>query len=780
MSKIVFVIPWYGEDLKGGAEQFAWQFSHRLAERGHQIEVFSTCCESFLSDWSVNALSSDIEKISENLLVRRFVVDKRDASNFNHANEELLSVPKESLSEFGFKPHPKYSEAFVKDNINSTAMEHFVSKNSSSYDAFIFIPYLYGTTLNIFDLVADKAYLHPCLHDEVYAYIDNVANTFYQAKGLIYNSKGEADLAIQIYGPGIANKGAVVGGGVEVDLESTHKPSDFLPSEFDLSTKKYLLYLGRRDKTKNVNLLIAAYLAFRQANPTSVLELVLAGPGDQCFDNKGEGIYDFGLVSEETKRALIQACVGLVQPSSNESYSRTIMEAWLYEKPVGVNAECNATYTAVCEANGGVSAAGIDEWTQLIAWFDTEAIEILSSKGRNGAKYARSHASWDVAIDKYERILGLIPKEPLGGHIESTVELKAIHQLTAGFSNGDAISNQALSIQEIIRSIGIESEIYTESMDVKCTGASLFRMNQLDSSNGYIYHHSIGADLSSAINEFTGAKAFLYHNVTPSHFYVPYDLGVADLLEAGREELQSSANSYNIVYGDSEHNCEELAEASFINPSVLPIIVDPADWGVELDSSIADHLADGKTNILFVGRISPNKCQHDLVNLFNQYLKKDDQSRLILVGGYRRSDRYYNDLKAMIQALGLSSKVLVAGKVTQKQLQTYYSRAHVFVSMSEHEGFGVPLVESMWFDIPVLAYQSTAVPETLAAGGILFDDKSNLKLLAAMVHRIVSDQELRGKIIVEQRKRREDFLPVSIEPVVKTLLKRLIDAGAYK
>ena len=247
MKPIAFVIPWYGEDLKGGAEQFAWQFSHRLAQRGHPVEVLCTCCASFLEDWNINHLSAGEECIDGGLLVRRFEVRERDPHRFHSANQSLLAFGDTELKTTGFAFPVSEAETFIAENIRSDSLVEYIRCERDRYHAFVFIPYMYGPAFDALPLVADKAYLHACLHDEVYAYIPQVEELFRAARGILYNSSGERLLAESLYGPGIHNKGTVVGGGVEsgADQRGVHPA---LIAGVDLSSTRYLLYLGRPPK----------------------------------------------------------------------------------------------------------------------------------------------------------------------------------------------------------------------------------------------------------------------------------------------------------------------------------------------------------------------------------------------------------------------------------------------------------------------------------------------------------------------------------------------------
>ena len=496
MKPIAFVIPWYGESLKGGAEQFAWQFSHRLANRGYPVEVLTTCCKSFLEDWNINHLAEGEETIAQDLLVRRFKVKVRNSQEFHGANMRLLDTPAEQLCTTGPKIPDLDATLFIQENIRSGAMKEFIDENQDNYHAFIFIPYMYGLTFDCLPMVADKAYLHPCLHDEVYAYLPQVEQLFRSARGILYNSSGEKSLAEERYGPGIHNKGVVVGGGVESVAEDklTHLSS---MGGVDLADTRYFLCLGRRDRTKNTDLLVQAFRRYKLSDMSNPIRLFLAGPGTLSYTDESCDIMDFGLVSELEKESLLGHCLALMQPSSNESYSRTLMEAWLYGKPVGVHRHCLATSEPVEQCGGGWIADSESAWVGLLRDANCAASDEMTAMGSNGRLYAREYASWDAAMDRYEKALD-IALTPPADTVSSVRRLNKIVQFTAGFTYGDAISNQAMFIRDYLRQLGYTSEIYVEALDPQCAAeATVYKSGLLDDVDAVIYHHSIGSSLSA-------------------------------------------------------------------------------------------------------------------------------------------------------------------------------------------------------------------------------------------------------------------------------------------
>ncbi|HEY9597187.1 MAG TPA: glycosyltransferase, partial [Cyanophyceae cyanobacterium] len=755
MKPLAIVIPWFGKDLKGGAEQQAWQVATRLAGRGHSIEVLTTCCRSFQDDWSVNHLKAGVSE-EQGVKIRRFRVERRDRGRFDEVNHRMLNLPSSSLKP-GVNPVSlKDAEIFCSENIHSRQLLNFLKNKQNQYQAFLFIPYLYGPILKGLPIVAKRSFLQPCLHNEVYAYLPQVASIFHKAQGLLFISEGEAQLARQLYGSGIIPKSIVAGAGVEAGQhydESINKIG-----ELAVKQERFVLYLGRRDSTKHTDLLVRAYTAFKQKHSESSLRLVIAGPGRTSFNNSVPGLIDLGLVEEGEKEALLANCLALLQPSQNESYSRTIMEAWFYGRPVAAHRDCLATAMAVEAAQGGWLAKTEIEWIELFAEIDCIGEEPLAKYGANGQAYAKDNAVWDKVIERYEVALGLSKKSLTVAAPSKGKNLKEIHQLLPNLAYGDAISNHALAIRDYLRRCGYKSEIFVRYVDERVAHeAIVFQPKRINSDAGLIYHHSIGSEVTEYAIAHPSSKCLIYHNITPAEFFLPYKPDFAKILETGRAELSKLAQHFSISVGDSAYNATELSASGFSEPGVLPIAIDPHKWDMPADATLMEQLQDGKTNLLFVGRIAPNKRQEHLVEAFSHYLNMDREARLILVGWGDIHDPYYGHLINAIEKFNLLEYVWLPGQINDAQLLAFYRTAHLFWSMSEHEGFCVPLIEAMWFDVPILGYKSSAVPETLGEAGLMFTSKNDLLKVAALAKIIVHDEVLRTKIISTQRRQRNSF-----------------------
>ncbi len=770
-APIAIVTPWYGEQLKGGAEQHAWNLATRLARRGHRVEVLTTCCAAFLDDWAANTLPPGDEMVA-GVLVRRFPVEARDVQAFAWANGCLLGLPEERLRPRAAAIDGDVEAAFFQHNIRSAALSQHLRRHGQTYAAVIFLPYLYGVVTDGIEAMAGGTILlNPCLHDEAYAYLPRIAGLFDRATRVLFLSEGERELAARLYGPAIAGKSVMVGAGTEwaaLPDDNSRSLHPLLPAG-----QPFMLYLGRRDRGKNVDFLVSAW---RQAGLGSACTLVIAGPGraDVDYTAAEAGILDLGLLSEADKALALHRCIALLQPSENESYSRVIMEAWFERRPVIVHANCLATAMAVDRSGGGLKADGPAAWVDAILHLLEIGVEGRQAFGLRGEAYARVYADWDAVIANYEAQIAALPVA-----VPPVLrQVPGVTQLLTAIRHGDAVSEEALWIDARLREFGIRSRILAEHIHP----ALLDRVRpaqeaHLDPADALIYHHSIGAAATMLAIRHPGPKGMIYHNITPGDYFRPYNSIMAAMLDKGRRELADLAAAMPVSVGDSAYNAEELACAGFQAPGVLPICIDPGKWSRPPAADLLARLDDGVTNLLFVGRMAPNKRQDELVELFAQYRRLNPNSRLILVGHYNPDDMYFVFVQEKVDGLNLREAVVFLSGIDDSQLRAVFETADAFVSLSEHEGFCVPLVEAMWFDIPILAYSSSAIPATLGRAGILVDDKSDLRKLAALLHLMLTCEPVADQVLVAQRERRQAFVSTAIVPEMLKFIAAVVCAA---
>ena len=764
--RIAYVIPWFGADLKGGAEQHAWQFATRLAARGHAVDALTTCCRSYMDDWTVNNVPEGIEHV-EGVTVRRFPVDPRDRAAFDRLNERLLALSKSDLRPGICPVPPEMAKVWTQENINSRALEEYLATSGKNYDAVVFIPYLYGPTLRGWPFVRSNAWMQPCLHDEAYAYLPDSAAAMHGARGLLFNSLGEQALAARLYGPAVLAKGHVTGGGVEFSELDEHRDAQ-LPGE--LLGTRFVLFLGRRESEKGVEFLVDAFKSARAKGFLRDMKLVLAGPGRQSHARPEEGIIDLGLVTDKVRVALLRDCALLAIPSRNESFSRVLYEAWYLGKPVLVRQSCDATRMVVEECSGGWVAESSEDWAALLhAVAGDSATDDLTAMALRGQGHVRRAADWEHVLDHYESVLGdparmlaaAVPASRPSGRDalkrNARRDPEAIHQLSPNLGYGDAISNEMLEIREMLRSAGYRSEIVATFVDPALVSqATVYRPDAIKPDEGLIYHHSIGAAVTVAALEHPGPKGLVYHNITPAEHFRPYRPDFSKILRSGREDLWSLAGAFEVSVGDSRYNAAELERFGFASPGVLPLSVDPIGWDLPPSQAWMERLSDGRRNVLFVGRVAPNKRQDRLVEAFSM-LRAMTDVRLVLAGSAPPGDPYAEHVRGCIRNHGLEDSVIVTGHCALPDLHAFYRCADLFWSFSEHEGFCVPLIEAMWFDVPVVALASSAVPETLEGSGLPFAWGDDNFKVAALALSALRDEKVRARVLAGQRQRRMYF-----------------------
>ena len=351
-----------------------------------------------------------------------------------------------------------------------------------------------------------------------------------------------------------------------------------------------------------------------------------------------------------------------------------------------------------------------------------------------------------------------------------------VHQFHPSFAYGDAIGNEMVELKKTLKMWGYKSDIYTQYKGPNGPTTKNYKEYLKNSSpnNILIIHYSIGYDeeVLSFIKSLPDKKFLIYHNITSPEYFTNINSQYEYYTKIGREQLRSLSKIVDYAVGDSEYNRQELGEFGFNNTGVLPILVDFIKYGAAHTNSIKK--IDNSTKILFVGRVSPNKKQDDIIKVFYHYKKNiDPNSKLYLIGSYEGLEIYYDMLLDLVKLLKLDD-VYFTGKINFDELISYYKSADVFLCMSEHEGFCVPLIESMFFDIPVVAFNSTAIPHTLGNSGILINEKKYIEI-AELIHILIDDQEFKDKIIKKQRERLNDFDREYVEQIFRTQLNNLIN-----
>jgi glycosyltransferase involved in cell wall biosynthesis len=334
-----------------------------------------------------------------------------------------------------------------------------------------------------------------------------------------------------------------------------------------------------------------------------------------------------------------------------------------------------------------------------------------------------------------------------------------IHQIAPALIYGDAVSNNTIALRETFRSMGYKSEIYAKWIDSEVSGyAKPLNKYKGKDSNLLFYHFPLaGGEVTEFVKQLPDRKVLIYHNITPPEFFNRYDKLSALQCAEGLREVKGLPGYFQLALGVSEFNRQALEDFGFENTGVLPIFSDFGKFGEIKDDEKTDPAKkNGTVNFLFVGRVAPNKCYEDIIKSFfcyNRYINAN--SRLYLVGS-THIKAYTAHLKNFVKGLGLDSSVIFAGKVKDEELAEHYRNADVFLCMSEHEGFCVPLLEAMHFHVPIVAYRSTGIPYTLGDSGVLIGEKDYIKI-AELVNIVLQDRRLKARIVERQDRRLEEF-----------------------
>ena len=329
---------------------------------------------------------------------------------------------------------------------------------------------------------------------------------------------------------------------------------------------------------------------------------------------------------------------------------------------------------------------------------------------------------------------------------------RRVHQLVAALSYGDAIGNEALAIQGHLRRAGFDSDIFAERVHPRMAHLArpLWEYGEVSSPDTVcLFHFSIGSAAGRLIYHAPDRLVSIYHNITPAHWFLGFHPHLAGLCHHGRRELAAFASRTELGLADSEFNRRDLESAGYAKTAVLPIVLDLESYRRPASPVARVLYDDGRVNVLFVGRIIPNKRIEDLIGVFALYQRHvEPRSRLLLVGDYRGHERYYDRLQERVRELRVD-EVVFTGHVDDDDLRAYYAAGDVFLCLSEHEGYCVPLLEAMAFDLPVIAYDAGAVGETLRGGGILLHEKRP-EVVAELIGRVVEDDALRAAVLRTQ------------------------------
>jgi L-malate glycosyltransferase len=354
-----------------------------------------------------------------------------------------------------------------------------------------------------------------------------------------------------------------------------------------------------------------------------------------------------------------------------------------------------------------------------------------------------------------------------------------IHQILPNLAYGDAIGEDTLALKRIFGALGHDSRIYADVIHRKLQNEAESRKQYKavsSAENILIYHFSIGSEITDYVMSIPDRVIIIFHNITPAYWFFGNSPHMTEVTAEGMNELSRLKNRCIMAWADSEYNASILREAGYKNVRVLPIIIDLSRLDVKPDPVFSRQWKSNHYTWTFVGRISPNKCHQDIIRAFTFYKKHvNPKSRLMLVGENRNCWRYTQMMTQLLHELG-TGDVYFTGMIEDRELVSTYNFSNLFICMSEHEGFCVPLLEAMYFDVPVVAYNAGAVKETMGDAGLVLDTKNPVEI-AELAELIRRNAVFKDVIIKTQQKRLHEFCSRDMTKRVEELLKEAIQCG---
>lgn len=383
---LALVVPRYGEDVLGGAEALARGLAEQVVASGlAQVTVLTTCARNHMT-WE-NELPVG-ESVVRGVTVRRFPIahDTRQRPRYEQLHLRLMH--NELLS-------PDEQFEWVDSSAHSPAMYAHLDAHASEFDFLIFVPYLFGTTYYGVAILPERSIVWPCLHNEIYAYLEPTRAMYRQSAGAMFNTYPEAQLARRLYG---AHPGAqIVGFGfapMQADAERFRRESGI--------RAPFILYSGRLEGAKNVPLLLNCFLEYKRRHASS-LKLVLMGAGPEPIPSHPD-IVNLGFRQGQAKLDAYAAAMVLCQPSVNESFSIVMMEAWQCGVPVLVHSDCEVTRYNVTQSNGGLHFRDADDFQAIVDLLSQDQA-LCQQLGANGQRYVQTNYNWDTVLNRFASAL---------------------------------------------------------------------------------------------------------------------------------------------------------------------------------------------------------------------------------------------------------------------------------------------------------------------------------------------------------------------------------------
>jgi glycosyltransferase involved in cell wall biosynthesis/GT2 family glycosyltransferase len=546
-------------------------------------------------------------------------------------------------------------------------------------------------------------------------------------------------------------------------------------------SKFKLISVGRLEKRKGTDILVKTILpklltefpdlemhivgkdnaewdGFRKENGCTYTEYIAT----QYSMYLNKSVHVYGYVSDAELDRLYESADAVLALSRYESFGLLYVEAMNKCKPI------------IAFETGAVPELFEHEKDALLIPFEKPELVVDAVKRLHNPEFRNS-----IGNNAYQTLIEKFAADRMGKECSTFFEKlilpdisMRIYQIMNCLTDRDGVSNITIEYDNLLKKQFNSGQILgTWSTDAVRHLVKEIESQSFTFDDTILYHYWNYCERGSFFNNLTyPAKIFLFHNVTtPSFFerddeaYLSTSKGFAQLPSLDGFDIYAAFSNYSV-------DLLKQAIAKPIKTFVIPPLIDKgALLAKKYDTAIIDSIKTGnKFQILFVGSIAPHKKQEDLVYFFNFYLKNiNPDSHLYIAGGGH--EKYVSRLKKIIQKLGIEKEITITGKITDEELYSYYRIANLYLSMSEHEGFGVPLVEAMIFNIPVVAYSCTAIPETIGITDCLFDNK-NFNQISDIIEKLRSDEIFRQSIIKKQEQSLTRYSAESVKKAFEELL----------
>lgn len=390
--RVLYVVMRYGEDIAGGAEQHCRDFAERMVQRGHNVEVATTCATSYV-DWA-NVVEPG-RSVERGVVVHRFpTAHPRDNYRFNDMNQRILTGG-------GPRPLGMQREWMRMQGPYSPDLVDWLQSNAKRYDVTVFITYLYWTTWAGLQAIAGTTptVIHPTAHDERPLWLSLYDEVFRMPDAFAFLAPEERDLVLRRF-PG-APPGEVVGVGVELPNDSGVDVAGFR-RQFGLGDDPYVLYVGRVDPSKSAQELVDFFCAYKDRNPGPERIVFL---GKTLFDLPARpDVIATGFVDSDVRDAALAGATALTQPSYFESFSMVLTEAFAHNRPALVQRRCAVMNGHAERSGAAIPYSGFAEFEAgLETLFKNPAL--ANAMGAAGRAYVERDYNWEHVLDNYEALL---------------------------------------------------------------------------------------------------------------------------------------------------------------------------------------------------------------------------------------------------------------------------------------------------------------------------------------------------------------------------------------